>query len=52
MLLLHIISRERSQGPQKKTCVILERPKRNVPALTDPSKTGLCLDDRHDVRSK
>ena len=50
--LIHVITWEGSQGPQEKTCVILERPKRNVPALTDPSETSLGLDDGHDVRCK
>jgi len=50
--LIHIISRERSQGPQEKSSVILERPERSVLALTYPSETSLGLDDRHNIRCK
>ena len=45
VLLIHVITWEGSQGPQEKSSVILERPKRKVPALTDPAETGLGLDN-------
>src|SRR6185312_10110804 len=49
---IHIISRERSQRPQKKSIVILEWPERSVLAFTYPSEARLDLDDGHNIWSK